>query len=127
MTPTTPQLIDTLVACATPVRRLRPPLIRAGLWLLFAAFLLGIIGVVHGLRPDIFQRAAATALCHCPCLARIATAFWRPWPRSGSAFPTARGCGFCCPCPRWCFGYRPIGYGCLTDWVSVSPDGIRLR
>jgi hypothetical protein len=29
--------------------------VRAGLWLLFAALLLGLIGVAHGLRPDILD------------------------------------------------------------------------
>ena len=29
----TPDLIDALVEPATPVRRLRPPMVRAGLWL----------------------------------------------------------------------------------------------
>ena len=34
---TTPDLIEALAANATPVRRLRPPLARATLWLSFAA------------------------------------------------------------------------------------------
>ena len=33
----TPELIDTLVECATPVRRLRPPLMRAAIWRTWAA------------------------------------------------------------------------------------------
>ena len=33
----TPELIETLVESATPVRRLRPPLVRAGLWIMLAA------------------------------------------------------------------------------------------
>jgi hypothetical protein len=32
----TPDLNDALVECATPMRRVRPPLVRAGLWLGFA-------------------------------------------------------------------------------------------
>ena len=52
----TPDLIDTLVEYATPVRRLRPPLIRAALWLLFAALVLGLLAVVHGVRPDLAER-----------------------------------------------------------------------
>ena len=52
----TPDLIDALVETATPVRRLRPPIIRAGLWLAFAAIMLGLIAIAHGLRPDFFDR-----------------------------------------------------------------------
>ncbi len=52
----TPDLIDMLVERAAPVRRLRPPLARAALWLLFATLILGVIAVAHGLRPDIAAR-----------------------------------------------------------------------
>ena len=40
---TTPELIDRLSAGATPVRRLRSPLLRAGLRLLFAALVLLVL------------------------------------------------------------------------------------
>ena len=53
---TTPDLINSLVANATPVRRLRPPLTRAALWLLFAAFILVLLGLTHGVRPDLAER-----------------------------------------------------------------------
>ena len=36
----TPELIDSLVHSAAPVRRLRPPLVRAGLWIMLAALVL---------------------------------------------------------------------------------------
>ena len=52
----TPDLIDSLVEAATPVRRLRPPLIRAALWLLLAAIVMGLLAVAHGLRSDIAMR-----------------------------------------------------------------------
>src|SRR6516225_9507441 len=45
-----------LVECAAPVRRLRPPLTRAALWLLFAALVLGLLAIAHGLRPDLGDR-----------------------------------------------------------------------
>ena len=52
----TPDLIDALVETATPVRRLRPPIVRAGLWLAFAATILGLIAIAHGVRPDFSDR-----------------------------------------------------------------------
>ena len=52
----TPDLIDTLVDCAAPVRRLRPPLVRATLWLSFAALILVLIAVAHGVRLDLAER-----------------------------------------------------------------------
>jgi len=53
---TTPDLIEALAANVTPVRRLRPPLVRATLWLSFAAVVLVLLAVSHGARPDLAQR-----------------------------------------------------------------------
>ncbi len=55
---TTPELIDLLAQHATPVRRLRPPLARAALWLLLAGLLFALLAIAHGLRPDWQQQAA---------------------------------------------------------------------
>ena len=54
---TTPDLIESLVAGAKPVRRLRPPAARAALWLLFAAAIVSVLAVSHGLRPDLGARS----------------------------------------------------------------------
>ena len=53
---TTPDLIEALAANVTPVRRLRPPLARATLWLSFAVVVLVLLAVSHGGRPDLAQR-----------------------------------------------------------------------
>src|SRR3974390_1393025 len=52
----TPDLIDALVETAPAVRRLRPPIVRTGLWLAFAATVLGLIAIAHGVRPDFSDR-----------------------------------------------------------------------
>src|SRR6516225_5436891 len=52
----TPDLIDALVETATPVRRLRVAIVRAGLWLAFAAIVLGLIAIAHGLRAEFSDR-----------------------------------------------------------------------
>jgi hypothetical protein len=49
----TPELIAVLTANLTPVRRLRPPIIRATWWLLLAALILGLVAIGHGIRPDL--------------------------------------------------------------------------
>ena len=49
----TPDLITTLSANLKPVQRLRPPIFRAASWLLLAVFVLALIGMSHGVRPDI--------------------------------------------------------------------------
>jgi len=42
----TEELIEALVDSATPVRRLRPPLVRAAIWLLLAAFVLTLVKTI---------------------------------------------------------------------------------
>ena len=52
----TPDLIEAWVECATPVRRLRPPLVRAGLWLGFAGLILALLAIGHGVRGGLAER-----------------------------------------------------------------------
>lgn len=48
----TPDLIRTLADNVAPVKRLRPPLLRAALWLLLAAIIIWLLVMSHGLRPQ---------------------------------------------------------------------------
>ena len=59
----TPHLIDALCASLQPVRRLRPPLLRAALWLLLAAAVVALLAIFHGTRTDLalLQAPAFTA------------------------------------------------------------------
>jgi hypothetical protein len=121
----TPDLIDTLVACATPVRRLRPPLLRAGLWLLFAALVLGLIGVAHGLRSDIFERLQQSPFV-VAMLGALATGVLAAVASFRVSLPDGSRLWLLLPLPALALWVSAIGYGCLTDWVSIGPDGLRL-
>ncbi len=122
---TTPELIDSLAASATPVRRLRPPVLRAALWLMFAATIMALLGISHGLRPDIASRLqqptflvgiAASSLTG--VLAAVA-AFIASLPDRSRAW-------LLLPVPAGLVWVSTIGYGCLTDWVRIQPDGLHL-
>ncbi|MGH9810339.1 MAG: NrsF family protein, partial [Terriglobia bacterium] len=54
---TTPELIALLAVNARPVRRLRPPLVRTGLWLLLAGGVFVLLALGQGVRQDLVQRA----------------------------------------------------------------------
>jgi hypothetical protein len=54
----TERLIGSLVAAGQPVRRLRPPLLRALLWLLGAIGLIALLAAIRGLRPDLATQLA---------------------------------------------------------------------
>ena len=122
---TTPELIDMLCADAKPVRRLRPPLVRAALWLLFAGLVLVVLAVLLGTRPDLAERlrqptfvgALASALLT-GVLAAVA-AFYLSLPDRSRLW-------LLLPVPALLLWISTIGYGCLTDWVSIEPGGVRL-
>jgi len=121
---TTPDLIETLVASATPVRRLRPPLVRAGLWLLFAAFLLGLIGIALGLRSDIFECVRQPRFV-VAMLGALATGILAALASFRVSLPDGSRRWLLLPLPALALWVSTIGYGCLTDWISIGPQGVR--
>jgi len=121
----TSELIDALSATALPVKRLRPPLVRAALWLLLAAVVLGLLVAASGLRPDWAQCVrqgdfvtAMVATLACAGLAAVAS-FKLSLPGS------SRWWGLL-PAPALAVWVSTIGYGCLTDWVALGSDGVRM-
>ena len=122
---TTPDLIGALAANLAPVHRLRPPVTRALSWLLLAALLLAVLAVSQGIRPDLAQRlhgpsfilgvsgASLTGI-----LAAVA-AFMLSLPDRSRFY-------LLLPAPALVLWLSTIGYQCLTNWVSLEPNGIRL-
>ena len=121
----TPDLIDALVQDATPVRRLRPPLVRAGLWLAFAAIVLGLIAIAHGLRPD-FSDCMRQPLFVVGLLGALATGISAAVASFQLSLPDSSRLWIILPLPALALWVVTIGYGCLTDWVSIGPDSVRL-
>lgn len=121
----TPELIVALAANAMPVRRLRHPLVRASSWLLLAAFVVVLLTISQGLRPDLAQRleqptfviGIAAALLT-GVLAAIASCL--------ISLPDRSRLWGLLPVPALLVWVSTIGYGCLTDWIGFGPDGMRL-
>ena len=121
----TPDLIDALVETAAPVRRLRPPIIRAGLWLAFAAIVLGLIAIAHGLRPD-FSDRVRQPLFVLGMLGALATGMLAAVASFRLSLPDSSRLWAILPLPALALWVATIGYGCLTDWVSMDPDGLHM-
>jgi hypothetical protein len=121
----TPDLIDALVETAAPVRRLRPPIIRAGLWLAFAAIVLGLIAIAHGLRPD-FSDRVRQPLFVLGMLGALATGILAAVASFRLSLPDSSRLWAVLPLPALALWVATIGYGCLTDWVSMDPDGLHM-
>jgi hypothetical protein len=121
----TPDLIDTLVDCAAPVRRLRPPLVRAALWLLFAALVLGLIAVAHGMRPDIVERLRQPVFV-IGMFGALATGVLATIASFRVSLPDGSRSWLLLPLPALVLWVSTISYGCLTDWVSMGANSIHM-
>ncbi|MCY0856398.1 NrsF family protein [Cupriavidus sp. D39] len=121
----TSDLIDSLVESAQPVRRLRPPLVRAACWLLFAALMLGLVAIGHGVRPDLVTKLGQPAFV-LGIAGALATGVLATAAAFVASVPGRSRRWLLLPAPAILVWVSTIGYGCLTDWVSIGPDGINL-
>lgn len=121
----TSDLIDVLVEAATPVRRLRPPWQRAVLWLLLAAIVLGLLCIAHGVRTDISVRLREPVFI-LSMIGALATAVLAALAAFKLSLPEGSRWWLLVPAPGLAVWVSTIGYGCLTDWVRMDPDGVRM-
>src|SRR5260370_14656022 len=117
--------MDELVEVATPVRRLRPPLVRAALWLALAAVILALLSVAHGLRTDLLIRLHQPTFV-VSMIGAIATGILAAIASFELGRPDGSLWWLSLPAPALAIWVSTIGYGCLTDWVSMGPDGVRM-
>jgi hypothetical protein len=122
---TTPELIDRLSASLTPVRRLRPPLLRAGQWLLLAALVVALLAVLNGARPDLALRLRQPVFA-ASLAGSLLTGILAAIAAFHLCLPDRSRLWLLLPAPAVVLWLATIGYGCLTDWVSIGPDGVRL-
>lgn len=119
----TSELIESLVIDSAPVRPLRRPLWRATGWLMFATLLLVCIAIAHGLRPDLLlklhERVFVTAI-----VAASTTAVLAVVAAFVASIPGRSLRWLLLPLPALLVWISTIGYGCLTNWVEIGPDGM---
>jgi hypothetical protein len=121
----TPDLINALVESAAPVRRLRPPLVRTAMWLLFATLVLGLIAIAHGVRPDLAERLRQPVFV-ISMFGALATGVLAAVASFRISLPDSSRWWLLLPFPALALWVSTIGYGCLADWVSMGPDGVHL-
>jgi hypothetical protein len=122
---TTPDLIESLVAGAKPVQRLRPPAARAALWLLFALTIVSLLAVSHGLRPDLGARLGQP-LFVTGLAASLLTGVLAAVAAFIVSLPDRSRLWLLLPAPALALWVSTISYGCLTDWMEIGADGLRL-
>lgn len=122
---TTPQLIEVLAADAKPVRRLRPPLARAGLWLGGFVAIVATVTWVTGTWPVMIERLSLTrfavemAATFLTGTAAVIAAFYLSLPDRSRFWMML-------PLPTLVLWLASSSYGCYQNWLADGPQGWRL-
>ncbi|MGC2780021.1 MAG: DUF1109 domain-containing protein [Bradyrhizobium sp.] len=119
----TNDLIDSLATDMRPVRRLRPPLLRACGWLLGATAVVALLAVNQGIRPDLAQRLHDAPFIT-SLLGSIMTGVLAVIAAFLVSLPDRSRLWMLLPLPALALWLSNIGYQCLTDWVAIGPDGM---
>jgi len=122
----TSDLIQSLAVNAGPVRRLRPPLVRAAGWLILAAAIMTALTISHGLRPQFAERMRDSLFAMnmmssllTGVLATVATFF--------VSLPDRSRWWLLLPAPALVPWLSTIGYQCFAGWVPVPPGAITVE
>jgi hypothetical protein len=121
----TPDLIASLGADMRPVRRLQPPVLRACCWLFLAALVLVLLGISHGLRPDFAKQLADRGFV-ASIIASLLTGILATIAAFLLSLPDRSRLYALLPLPTLLVWLSTVGAGCLTNWVSVGPDGLQM-
>lgn len=122
---TTPDLIRSLAADMTPVRRLRPPLTRAACWLLLAALVVALLAIGQGVRPDLAERLRDPVFA-VSIVASLLTGFLAAIAAFMVSLPDRSRLWLLLPVPTLIGWLTNVGYQCLTHWVTFDPSGVTL-
>jgi hypothetical protein len=121
----TPSLIRLLVEDAAPVRRLRSPGVRAVQWLALAAFIVVLLAISHGVRPDLTERLPEASFV-LSIAASLATGVLAAVAAFLVSLPDRSPRWLLLPVPALVLWLLTVGYSCLFNWVSIGPDGLQV-
>lgn len=118
---TTDALIDGLVADATPVRRLRAPLVRAAAYLAGAAIVVAALIAWQGVRADLVARVTQPAF-FLSLGGAMATGILAAWSAAALSVPGRSRLWLLLPLPTLAIWLASVGRSCLVNWITLG-DG----
>jgi hypothetical protein len=119
------EVVDTLVSCAPPVRRLQPPLQRALLWLALAAVVLILLSIEHGVRADLAERLRQPSFA-VGIAAAVVTGILSVIAAFMISIPDRSQWWVLVPAPSLLIWISTVSYECFTDWIVIGPDGMGM-
>lgn len=121
----TEELVGSLVADLEPVKRLRPPMVRAAGWLALAVLVIGAVVAIKGFRPDLAARLAEPWEV-AQLVAAVATGVLAAIAAFHLALPDRSGAWALLPLPGFALWLASLGWGCVADFVRLGPEGLAL-
>ncbi|HTP84737.1 MAG TPA: NrsF family protein [Alphaproteobacteria bacterium] len=125
MNEATDRLIGRLVAEAAPVRRLRPPMVGAALWLLSVA-VVGAVLIFAFSDLAVFERRAADPKLVLELIGTLATGIAAVIAAFYLSLPDRSGAWAVLPLPPLALWIASSGYSCYRHWITFGPDGWEL-
>ncbi|CAM5772313.1 hypothetical protein LMIY3S_03802 [Labrys miyagiensis] len=122
----TTDLIHSLAENVTPVKRLRPPLLRAGLWLLLAAIIMGGLTAIHGLRPQFAERMQELSFTT-GMVSSLLTGILASVAAFMLSLPDRSRLWLLLPAPPLAVWLANIGYQCFAGWTSLPPGSVTVE
>ncbi|HEY9568627.1 MAG TPA: DUF1109 domain-containing protein [Thalassobaculum sp.] len=121
----TSDLIAALARDLPPVRRLRPPFVRAACWLLLALIVLALLAISQGIRHDLAERLHEPAFA-LSLVSSLLTGACAALAAFQMSLPDRSRLWLLLPLPAFALWMSNIGYQCLTQWIAVDPQAITL-
>lgn len=121
----TPSLIGRLVADAKPVKRLRAPALRAGLWLFSAVGIGGVAIFLFANLPLFGERITEPALA-VEWIATLVTGAAAVFAAFQLSLPDRSPAWALLPLPTLAVWIASSGYSCYRHWITVGPTGWQL-
>jgi hypothetical protein len=115
-------LIQELVAAGGPVRRLRPPLVRAGLWLLVVAALCAM-AILLGSNLHLFAERVQDPKLALELAGTLATGIAAVIAAFYLSLPDRSRLWALLPLPFLALWIASSGYSCYRHWLTFGPDG----
>jgi hypothetical protein len=121
----TDDLIREIAASNAPVRRLRPPWVRALIWLAIAAGYAALVVLLHPGTPAMTRSLLRTSLM-IEWFAALATGLTAAWAAFASTVPGYDRRILWLPVLPALVWAGTLGAGCLTDWLRLGASGLAI-
>ena len=120
----TDALIDRLVTTAAPVRRLRPPLVRAAGYIALAAVVVAALIAWQGVRADLVSRLTQPVF-FLGLGGAIATGVLAAWSAAALSVPGRSRLWLLLPLPALLIWLASVGRGCMVNWIALGAGQVQ--